>query len=291
MSEVQESGSFNDLFADDNFAEVEETTEETTEETPELENTESQEENTEQTTEEKLDDTPMHIAVVEVDGQEFKLTENQIQTMTEKYVSTVQENKELTKTKERVQEALGYIQNIQNGQNIDDSMRALGVDFDALIREKVKEFIRRSTLSDREREFEDLAKDREKLKAQLDERNQREQQEQERAQGTQQAQSIINTVNGALSSIPESMKKEIQIEIFAHLEKRIRNGGSVPSTKAVQNAVNTIYNRKKQSLGEKLNKPVTKNSTTAPKPIKNNPTPSTKEKRSSYNATDYNDLF
>jgi hypothetical protein len=291
FEENQESGSFNDLFADD--APVEETQEEIQEETQESdvpEQSEYSEEHQQEETETQQE-SPQHVAIVEVDGQEFKLSEHQIQTMTEKYVTTVQENKELLKTKEKVQEALGYIENIREGQNIDEAMHALGVDFNALIREKVKEFIRRSTLSDKEREFEDMQKDREKLKSQLDERQRKDQEESEKARGTEQAQTIISTVNSSLSSVPEHMRKEIQIEIFAHLEKRIRNGGTIPSAKAVQNAVTTIYNRKKQTTGENSKENVTKKVTTAPKPVKNNPTPSTQVKKSSYNATDYNNLF
>lgn len=290
----------NDLFGDDPVSEEAETQDTEQEESSEDEKTpteesdgaeeESQTEQDDNTSkEDTTEESDATIAIIEIGGKEFKLDDKGVQNLAEKYVGLVQKNKELEKTKEAVDSALAYIENIRNGVDIDDAMKALGVNFDALIRDKVKDFIRRSTMSEKERELEDANKEREKLRKMIKDREERERLEREQIEGQKEAETIIAGVNQAISKVPERYQQEIQIEVFGAIERRLRNGQGRPSQKAIDNAVQTIYNRKYKAI-EETKKKVTPQ-TKAPKPVKNSPTPSTGEKRESYNATDYSHLF
>jgi hypothetical protein len=290
----------NDLFGDDPTPEEPEATEQEPEAEPELESepesepeaeteseSESEEEPEAETEEEEPDPT---IATIEINGKEFKLDEQKVQNLAEQYIKLVQLNKELEVNRAKVDEALKYVENIRSGVDIDEAMKALGVNFDALIRDKVKDFIRRSTLSEKERELEDANKEREKLRKQIAEREERERIELERAEGQKEAETIISSVNAAIAKVPQRFQKEIQIEVFAAIERRLRNGGIRPSQQAINNAVQNIYNRKYKTIQteEKAKLPT---QSKAPKVTKNNPSPSTSEKKSVYNATDYSQLF
>lgn len=294
------SNDINDLFADEPIetepeAEAEEVAEEQPEESEAEEEKAPQDEPEEQSStesEEEDSEKPQQdntIAVIEVNGKEFKLDAPQVQTLAEKYIDLVQKNKQFEKSKESVDYAMKFIENVRNGVDIDESMKALGVNFDALIRDKVKDFIRRSTMSEKERELEDANKEREKLRKQIHEREERERLERETAEGQKEAETIIAGVNQAISKVPQRYQQEIQIEVFGAIERRLRNGQGRPSQKAIDNAVQTIYNRKYKAI-EETKKKVTPQ-TKAPKPVKNSPTPSTQTKSSGYNATDYSHLF
>lgn len=251
---------------------------------------ESQTEHNDNTTsDDASEEADATIAIIEIGGKEFKLDDKGVQNLAEKYVGLVQKNKELEKTKEAVDSALNYIENIRNGVDIDEAMKALGVNFDALIRDKVKDFIRRSTLSEKERELEDANKEREKLRKMIKEREDRERVEREQVEGQKEAETIIAGVNQAISKVPERYQQEIQIEVFGAIERRLRNGQGRPSQKAIDNAVQTIYSRKYKAIEETKKKVTTQ--TKAPKPVKNSPTPSTQTKSNGYNATDYSHLF
>lgn len=313
MFEEEGSTSVDQLFADDDVLSdsMEESSEEPQEEEQAIEETEestdgeesseesdtesdqSEEgsENSDGDTEEESSDTSPVLATIEIDGKEFELDESKIQSIAENYVKVAQENRVLKQNSEQVQAYATHIENIRNGVDIDESMQALGVDWDSLITDKVKDFIRRSTLSKKERELEDERMERQKLQKKLTEREEREKEEREKAEGQAQATALIQTVNTAISKVPEKYRKEIQIEVFGAIERRLRQGGNHPSAKAINNAVNTIYNRKYKAIDEKSKANVTTNKISPPKNVKNNPTPSTGKKRSSYNATDYNDLF
>jgi len=160
------STEFGELFMDDPEPEiVEETEVEEEKETPEEEIQESEdeeqldEENQEDPTEEeeKKEDDGI-VATIEIDGKEFPLDEMKVQKLAEQYVHVANINKQLEQDRSKVNEALQHIENVRNGVDIDEAMAALGVNFDALIHDKVKDFIRRSTMSAKEREYEDAAK-------------------------------------------------------------------------------------------------------------------------------------
>lgn len=302
-NEDNTSTSFNDLFEDDTVEETSteeeaETTEETTEEqepsTEEESSTEeetTEEESTEEetTTEEssEVDDTPPVIATIEIDGQEFPLDEMKVQKLAENYVEVAQHNKALMADREQVVEVMKHIESIRSGNDIDEAMKALGVDFDNLIRDKVKDFIRRSTMSAKERELEDANREREILRKKIAEREAAETAAREQEESQRTATLIIDAVNVAVSKIPEAHRKEIQLEVFGAIERRIRSGGMPPSQKAIENAVQTVYKRKYKTEPSK----VTKNTTPPPKPVKNSPKPVTQQKKKVYNATDYSELF
>ena len=302
------STEFGELFMDDPEAEPEVEAEETEaeEETSETEESEESDESQEsedeeehQTEESEEEDTEEEekkeddgiVATIEIDGKEFPLDEMKVQKLAEQYVNVANINKQLQQDRERVNEALQYIDNVRNGVDIDEAMTALGVNFDALIHDKVKDFIRRSTMSAKEREYEDAAKERDKLRQKIAEREQKEREEKEAQQGKEQANVIIESVNNSLADIPEKFRKEIQIEVFGAIERRLRAGDNRPSAAAIKNAVNTIYKRKYKSIYETEKKSVTSKRTSPPKPVKNNPGDSTLRKKSAYNATDYNELF
>lgn len=266
-----------------------ETDEDSSEEESNTDDEETVEEDTKSS--EKEDEEPNIIATIEVDGKEFKLDEGAVQSIAEQYVKVARTNKMLLEDRNQVVDALKHIENVRNGVDIDESMQALGVNFDALIHDKVKDFIRRSTMSAKERELEDANREREKLRKQIQEREEREASEKEAAAGKEQADLIIQSVNSALTKIPERFQKEIQIEVFGAIERRLRQGGNKPSSKAIQNAVNTIYNRKYKTIYGGKKDSVKSQSIKPPKPVRNNPTDSTTEKKSSYNATDYNEIF
>jgi len=291
------SADFGDLFEDtpEPEAEAEETEAEEADTEPEAEESEESEdkEPSEESEESEEAETPEEpedkgiIATIEIDGQQFPLDEMKVQKIAEQYVEVAQQNKVLAKDREQVVQVMGIVENIRNGVDIDESMKSLGVDFDALIRDKVKDFIRRSTMSSKERELEDANKEREILRKKIAEREAKEKEEMEAKASQEQATLIIDTVNMAVSKIPEQHRKEIQLEVFGAIERRIRSGGMAPSSKAIENAVQTVYNRKYKSTPQ----PVTKKQSVAPKPLKNSPKPVTMEKKKSYNAVDYNDLF
>ena len=242
-------------------------------------------------TEEKEPEKPLPLATIEIDGKSFELDEQKIQTIAEKYVEVVKENKQYKYYKEQLDGAMAHIKNIQDGKDIDEAMLALGVDWNKLITDKVKEFIRRSTLSEKERQYEDAAAERDKLRKKIQEREERDELYRQEQEGKKQAELIIDNVNAAISKVPEKFRKEIQIEVFGAIEKRLRSGQNRPSAKAIANAVTTIYNRKYKALNTTASKTVTSKSTSVPKLTRNSPTPSTTQKRSPYNATDYNELF
>lgn len=231
------------------------------------------------------------LATIEIDGKSFELDEQKIQTIAEKYVEVVKENKQYKEYKEQLDGAMAHIKNIQDGKDIDEAMLALGVDWNKLITDKVKEFIRRSTLSEKERQYEDAAAERDRLRKKIQEREERDELSRQEQEGKKQAELIIDNVNAAISKVPEQFRKEIQIEVFGAIEKRLRSGQNRPSAKAIANAVTTIYNRKYKALNTTASKSVTSKSTSVPKLTRNSPTPSTTQKRSPYNATDYNELF
>lgn len=294
------STEFGELFMDDPEPEiVEETEEELEEETPEEEDIQEPEDE-EQPDEENQDDPTEEeekkeddgiVATIEIDGKEFPLDEMKVQKLAEQYVQVANINKQLEQDRSKVNEALQYIENVRNGVDIDEAMAALGVNFDALIHDKVKDFIRRSTMSAKEREYEDASKERDKLRKKIADREELEAKERESRQGKEQADVIIESVNSSLSEVPEKFRKEIQIEVFGAIERRLRAGGNRPSSAAIKNAVQTIYKRKYKTIYESEKKPVTSKRTTLPKLVKNNPGDSTMRKKSAYNATDYNELF
>jgi hypothetical protein len=238
-------------------------------------------------TEEPQDDKPTYVAKIDIDGKEFELDEPKIQHLAEQYVEVVAQNKELTKHREVVEQAMGYIDSIRKGQDIDEAMKALGVDFDKLIMDRVKDFIRRSTLSQKERELEDARKENERLKKDREERERIEYTKREQEEGRKNAEEIMTSVNLALAKVPENLKTEVQVELLTQIERKIRSGGVRPSARAIANAASIIAERKQKSLQVE-----TKQVKVLPKPVKNSPTPaSTQTSTSRYNAEDYTKLF
>lgn len=295
MSEV-ETSNYGDLFAEapEEKIDFNEVTEEGETDTPVEE---SQETPLEDTTEEVVQEeqpvkeeepeaaTPV-IAKIEIDGKEFEFDEPRIQHLAEQYIEVAAQNKEMLKHREVVQEAMGYIENIKRGVDIDEAMQALGVDFDKLITDKVKEFIRRSTMSQKERDLEDMRVENEKLRKEKEERLARETAEREEAEGRKHAEEIFSNVKTAISNIPEKFQQEVQIELLSQIEKKIRSGGVRPSAKAIANAASIIYERKQKLVTPEVPKPKQ-----VPKPVRNSATPSTQVPKSRYNATDYNEIF
>lgn len=286
------SGTFDQLFEDNSNDSEEKQTEDDDSEAKENSEDESEFESesgeSDGLTEPEKSNT---LATISIDGQDFELDEDKIQRIAENYVQVAQENKKLVKDRDQVAQAWNHIEAIQNGKDIDENMKALGVDFEALIRNRVKEFIRRSTLSEREREFEDMRVDRDNLRTKNEEREKIDATQREQAAGERQAETIIDSVGLALVKVPEKFKKEIQIEVFGLIEKKLRAGGVSPSAKGIQNAVNKIYERKYKTATKDSKESVTKKIVSAPKPTKNNPTPSTQKQKSTYNAEDYSSLF
>lgn len=297
--EVVEANSYGDLFAEDSrFEEVSEDTSQETTEDPEVES-ESEEVEEEkpspdegetdkegETSEEQTQDTPVVVAKIEIDGKEFEFDEPKIQRLAEQYIEVASQNKELLKHREVVEEAMGYINNIRAGQDIDEAMLALGVDFDKLIMDRVKEFIRRSTLSQKEREAEDLRRENEKLRKLKEEREAKEAALAQEQEGKKHAEEIFSNVTYAVSKIPEKFQQEVRIELLTQIEKKIRSGGVRPSAKAIANAASIIYERKK-----KLLEPEPKKVTNLPKPVQKSATPPVAGTKKKYNAVDYNELF
>lgn len=287
----------NDLFGDEPAPEepAEEVTEEPSEEPSEESSEEEPSPEPEEQTDEENSEEPAEpeddtIATIEIDGKEFKLDEAKVQTLAENYIKVIQEKKFLEVNRQKVEQALEHVEKIRSGVDIDDAMKALGVNFDALIRDKVKEFIRRSTMSEKERELEDANKEREKLRKQIQEREEKEQFEREQIEGQKEAETIIASVNSSVAKIPSRFQKEVQIEVFAAIERRLRQGQGRPSQKAIDTAVQNIFNRKYKAVSNEKPR-ATPKQTKVPKPVKNEPSPSTVEKKSSYNATDYSHLF
>lgn len=289
------STSFDQLFEDDSAPESDEIEADKEEvevkpdkqEEPAEEEESVEEESEEEESEAEDDKTPKIIATIEIDGQEFPLDEMKVQKLAENYVEVAQQNRVFQKDREQVVEVMKYIENIRSGKDVDEAMKALGVDFDNLIRDKVKDFIRRSTLSAKERELEDANKEREILRKKIKEREEAEAAAKEQEESQRTATLIIDSVNMAVSKIPEDSRKEIQLEVFGAIERRIRAGGMPPSQKSIENAVQTIYNRKYKKDPAKVTKEVPK----PPKVVKNSPKPSTTQKKKVYNATDYSELF
>lgn len=295
MSEV-ETSNYGDLFADApeetiNFNEVTEESEtdtpvEESQETPLEESTGEVDEEEQPAKEEETPEATSVIAKIEIDGKEFEFDEPRIQHLAEQYIEIATQNKEMLKHREVVQEAMGYIENIKRGVDIDEAMRALGVDFDKLITDKVKEFIRRSTMSQKERDLEDMRTENEKLRKEREERLARETAEREEAEGRKHAEEIFSNVKTAISNIPEKFQQEVQIELLTQIEKKIRSGGVRPSSRAIANAAKVIYERKQKLVTPEVPKPKQ-----VPKPVRNSATPSTQVPKSRYNATDYNEIF
>jgi hypothetical protein len=295
MSEVEIS-SYGDLFAETpdetiNFNEVTEEVKadepvEESQETPLEESTEESVDTEEQPAEETEPETIPVIAKIEIDGKEFEFDEPRIQHLAEQYIELATQNKEMIKHREVVQEAMGYIENIKRGVDIDEAMVALGVDFDKLITDKVKEFIRRSTMSQKERDMEDMRTENEKLRKEREERLARETAEREEADGRKHAEEIFSNVKTAISNIPEKFQQEVQIELLSQIEKKIRSGGVRPSARAIANAASIIYERKQKLVAPEVPKPKQ-----VPKPVRNSATPSTQVPKTRYNATDYNEIF
>jgi hypothetical protein len=179
MSDIDTPTAYNDLFAEpaEETIDFNETPEEVTEEVETEQPTETEQElPKEDTTDEAAEEpaAPVVVAKIEIDGKEFEFDEPKIQRLAEQYVELATQNKELEQHREVVQQAMGHIDNIRKGVDIDEAMYALGVDFDKLITDKVKEFIRRSTLSQKERELEDMRQENGKLKAEREAREARE---------------------------------------------------------------------------------------------------------------------
>lgn len=269
--------------------EEKEPAEETTEEEVQEESEESEE--SQESEEEQPEQKEQVVATIEIDGKEFPLDEMKIQKIAEQYIEVSKQNKVFAQDREQVVQVMQIVDNIRNGVDIDESMQALGVNFEALIHDKVKDFIRRSTMSAKERELEDANREREKLRKQIAEREQREAEQREAELGQRQANTIIDSVNTSLLKVPEKFRKEIQIEVFGAIERRIRQGGQTPSAKAIQNAVNNIYERKYKLINDGKKPDVNKKVVRVPNITKNNPTPSTNKRKQLYNATDYNEIF
>jgi hypothetical protein len=292
MSDIDTPTAYNDLFAEpaEETIDFNETPEEVTEEVETVQPTEETEQELpkEDTTEEAVEEpaAPTVVAKIEIDGKEFEFDEPKIQRLAEQYVELATQNKELEQHREVVQQAMGHIDNIRKGVDIDEAMYALGVDFDKLITDKVKEFIRRSTLSQKEREMEDMRQENEKLRKEREEREARLAAEREEAEGRKHADEIFSNVKFAVSKIPEKFQQEVQIELLSQIEKKIRSGGIRPSAKAIANAATIIYERK-----QKLLEPEVKQPKQVPKPVRNSASPSTQVPKTRYNAVDYNEIF
>lgn len=298
MSEIENSN-YGDLFAETpeetiNFNEVTEEVKadepvEESQETPLEESTgevDAEEQPEKEQGEEPVPEATPVIAKIEIDGKEFEFDEPRIQHLAEQYIELATQNKEMIKHREVVQEAMGYIENIKRGVDIDEAMHALGVDFDKLITDKVKEFIRRSTMSQKERDMEDMRTENEKLRKEREERLARETAEREDAEGRKHAEEIFSNVKTAISNIPEKFQQEVQIELLSQIEKKIRSGGIRPSARAIANAAGIIYERKQKLVAPEVPKPKQ-----VPKPVRNSATPSTQVPKTRYNATDYNEIF
>lgn len=295
MSEL-ETSNYGDLFAEApeetiNFDEVTKEVEtdtpaEESQETPLEDSTEEVVQEEQPVKEEEPETATPVIAKIEIDGKEFEFDEPRIQHLAEQYIEVAAQNKEMLKHREVVQEAMGYIENIKRGVDIDEAMQALGVDFDKLITDKVKEFIRRSTMSQKERDLEDMRVENEKLRKEKEERLARETAEREEAEGRKHAEEIFSNVKTAISNIPEKFQQEVQIELLSQIEKKIRSGGVRPSAKAIANAASIIYERKQKLVTPEVPKPKQ-----VPKPVRNSATPSTQVPKTRYNATDYNEIF
>lgn len=290
MSE-NEVGSFNDLFADTEPEAVESDTEETVEETEESETPpegeapigDKPEEASGTVSEDQA--TPI-LAKIEIDGQSFDLGQDDVQKIAEEYVTVRRENERLKGSYDVVQSALELIGNIKSGVDVEDSFKALGLDYDEFITERVKDFIRRSTLSKQERELEDIRKEKEKLHKQLTARQQAEEEKQAAEMGRSQAQQVLQTVQESMASVPEALRAEVTREVLYEIEKRVRAGGPRPSVSGIKNAVAKIAARKQAVYA-----PPAPPKKLAPRVLSNNPTPSTKPQKTAYNATDYNNLF
>lgn len=287
MSE-KEFGSFQDLFADAPIVQEQETEqaqEEVKEEIIEDGQEEAQEETTEEAKEEVKEESDPVIAKIEMDGQEFELDQPKIQKIAEAYVELRQENAELQKQKEVVEQVVTIRDRISRNEDLKENFALLGLDYDQIILDGAKELIRRSAMSKAERDFEDMQKENAKLKKLTEEKERQEEEDRKRQEGAQQGQYIIDTVKKASESLPKEMRKEVISEVIMALERRIRAGGVIPSAKALEQAVQTVYKRK-----EKLVTQVTTQKK-LPKITTNNPTPSTQTKKPVYNAVDYNKLF
>jgi hypothetical protein len=295
MSEI-EGSNYGDLFAETpeetiNFNEVTEEVKsdepvEESQETPLEESTGEVDAEEQPAKEEETPAADPVIAKIEIDGKEFEFDEPRIQHLAEQYIELATQNKEMIKHREVVQEAMGYIENIKRGVDIDEAMHALGVDFDKLITDKVKEFIRRSTMSQKERDMEDMRTENEKLRKEREERLARETAEREDAEGRKHADEIFSNVKTAISNIPEKFQQEVQIELLSQIEKKIRSGGIRPSARAIANAASIIYERKQKLVAPEVPKPKQ-----VPKLVRNSATPSTQVPKTRYNATDYNEIF
>lgn len=291
-----EQNSYVDLFSEPEVAEEvesEEVSEETEESTeaeapePEAEGDSEEKPEGEGEAEEAKEAEEKYVAKIEIDGKEFELDEPKIQHIVEQYVEVVKQNKELVKNTEIVEQAMGYIENIRHGKDIDDAMKALGVDFDKLIQDRVKDFIRRATMTREAREAEDIRKENERLRKEKEERELKEASAREEEEGRKSADQIFSSVQIALDKIPEDLRSEVQLELLVQIEKKIRQGGVTPSARAIANAASIIYERKK-----KLAEPKPKEVKNIPKPVKNSPTPQLPKKNTSrYNAEDYTKLF
>jgi len=289
MSEI-ETGSFNDLFADpvEESQEIDTETEETSEESetpPEGEAPIGDKPEEASGTVSEEQSTPV-LAKIEIDGQSFDLGQDDVQKIAEEYVTVRRENERLKGSYDVVQSALQLIGNIKQGVDVEESFQALGLDYDEFITERVKDFIRRSTLSKQERELEDIRKEKEKLHRQLTAKQQADEERQAIEIGRSEAQAVLDTIRSSMASVPQSLQAEVTREVLYEIEKRVRSGGPKPSVNGIKAAVAKIAQRKQEAYQVPVS---TKK--VPPKPLNNNPTPSTKPKKTAYNATDYNNLF